>query len=114
MCRHSFLSRCFVGLPGRVAAVLVAFGGLVAALPATAQDRVVNVYNWSDYITQEALDRFTKETGIRVVYDVYDNNEVVEAKLLAGRSGYDVVFPSATPYFRQPCEGGPLPQARPL
>ena len=61
---------------------------------ASAQDRVVNVYNWSDYIDPKMLDRFTKETGIKVTYDTYDNNEIVETKLLAGKSGYDIVVPS--------------------
>ncbi len=71
------------------AAVTLAF-----AAPAKAQERVVNVYNWSDYIDPQMLVDFTAETGIRVVYDTYDTNEIVESKLLAGRSGYDVVVPS--------------------
>ncbi len=61
---------------------------------AAAQERTVNVYNWSDYIDPKVLEDFTKETGIKVVYDTYDNNEIVETKLLAGRSGYDLVVPS--------------------
>lgn len=64
-----------------------------------AEDKVVNVYNWSDYIDKSVLDDFTKETGIKVVYDVYDSNETLEAKLLAGGTGYDVVVP--TSYFMQ-------------
>ncbi len=63
-------------------------------LPAAAQDKVVNVYNWSDYVGDGVLDDFTKETGIKVVYDVYDSNEVLETKLLAGGSGYDIIVPS--------------------
>lgn len=63
---------------------------------ALAQDKTVNVYNWSDYIDEEVLKEFTEETGIKVVYDVYDNNEIVETKLLAGGSGYDIVVPSAS------------------
>lgn len=63
-------------------------------LNANAQDRVVNVYNWSDYIDPHVLEDFTKETGISVVYDTYDNNEIIETKLLAGKSGYDIVVPS--------------------
>jgi putrescine transport system substrate-binding protein len=67
-------------------------------LPAAAQDeRVVNVYNWSDYIDPKVLDDFTKETGIKVQYDTFDANETLETKLLAGKSGYDVVVPTA--YF---------------
>lgn len=64
------------------------------AATTAAEAAVVHVYNWSDYITPEALQQFTAETGIRVVYDVYDSDEVLEAKLVTGRSGYDVVFPS--------------------
>jgi putrescine transport system substrate-binding protein len=54
---------------------------------------VVNVYNWSDYIAEDTLANFEKETGIRVVYDVFDSNEVLEARLLSGRSGFDIVVP---------------------
>jgi putrescine transport system substrate-binding protein len=61
---------------------------------ANAQDKVVNVYNWSDYIDEEILAEFTAETGIKVVYDVFDSNDILETKLLAGSSGYDVVVPS--------------------
>jgi putrescine transport system substrate-binding protein len=67
---------------------------LVFLSGAFAQERTVNVYNWSDYIDPKALEDFTKETGIKVVYDTYDNNEIVETKLLAGKSGYDIVVPS--------------------
>ncbi len=78
-------------------AVLAAAIGLVHASAAAAQDRVVNVYNWSDYIDPKVLDDFTRETGIAVRYDTFDSNETLETKLLAGRSGYDVVVPTA--YF---------------
>src|SRR5690554_7847804 len=54
----------------------------------------VRVYNWSDYIAEDTLAKFTEETGIKVVYDVYDSNEVLEAALLSGRSGYDLVVNS--------------------
>jgi putrescine transport system substrate-binding protein len=67
---------------------------LALTIGAAAQQRVVNVYNWSDYVDPKVLEDFTKETGIKVVYDTYDNNEIVETKLLAGRSGYDIVVPS--------------------
>jgi|TARA_B110000503_G_C7120016_1_gene402069 putrescine transport system substrate-binding protein len=56
----------------------------------------VNFYNWSDYIAEDTLPQFTEQTGISVRYDVFDSNEVLEAKLLAGSSGYDVVVPSAS------------------
>ncbi|APH73300.1 polyamine ABC transporter substrate-binding protein [Aquibium oceanicum] len=68
---------------------------------AHAQDRVVNVYNWSDYIDDSILEEFTKETGIKVVYDVFDSNEILETKLLAGGTGYDVVVPTGTFLARQ-------------
>ena len=68
---------------------------------AGAQERVVNVYNWSDYIDPKVLSDFTRETGIRVVYDTYDSNEELETKLLAGKTDYDVVVPSATFLQRQ-------------
>ncbi|MEX6505301.1 polyamine ABC transporter substrate-binding protein [Jiella sp. M17.18] len=74
---------------------------LFAATEAFAEDQVVNVYNWSDYIDQSILTDFTKETGIKVVYDVYDSNEMLETKLLAGGTGYDVVVPSAEYLARQ-------------
>ena len=74
---------------------------LLAAPPAAAQQRVVNVYNWSDYIDPKTLEDFTKETGIKVVYDTFDSNEALETKLLAGKSGYDIVVPSASFLQRQ-------------
>ena len=68
----------------------------LALLPAAAaaQDNVVNVYNWSDYIGEDVLEDFTEETGIEVVYDVYDSMEMMETRLLAGGSGYDVIVPT--------------------
>ncbi len=70
-----------------------------------AQERVVNVYNWSDYIDESVLEEFTKETGIKVVYDVFDSNELLETKLLAGGSGYDVVVPTA-PFLARQIQAG--------
>ena len=68
---------------------------------ANAEDRVVNIYNWSDYIDESILKDFEKETGIKVVYDTFDSNEILETKLLAGGTGYDIVVPSATFLARQ-------------
>jgi putrescine transport system substrate-binding protein len=65
--------------------------------PAATEEKVLNVYNWSDYIDPAVIENFQKETGIAVRYDVFDSNEVLETKLLTGNSGYDVVVPSA--YF---------------
>ncbi len=85
---------------------LFAPAGAVVALAlmagsAQAQEKVVNVYNWSDYIDESILEDFEKETGIKVVYDVFDSNEVLETKLLAGGTGYDVVVPTGTFLARQ-------------
>lgn len=74
---------------------------LLSSTSVMANDRVVHVYNWSDYIDQSILEDFTKETGINVVYDVFDNNELLETKLLAGASGYDVVVPTGPFLARQ-------------
>ena len=62
-----------------------------------AQERFVNVFNWNDYIDPYMVQRFTRETGIRVRYDVYDSLETLEGRLSAGRSGYDVVVPTSEP-----------------
>jgi putrescine transport system substrate-binding protein len=64
-----------------------------------AQERTVNFYNWSNYVAPGVLEDFTRETGIKVVYDTFDANETLETRLLAGKSGYDVVVPTA--YFLQ-------------
>lgn len=73
---------------------LIATLGAVLLAATSANAQTVNIYNWSDYIAQDTLEKFEAETGIRPVYDVFDSNEIVEAKLLAGNSGYDVVVPS--------------------
>ena len=72
-----------------------------AGSPASTEEKVVNVYNWSDYIDPKTLEQFTAETGVKVNYDVFDANEVLETKLLAGNTGYDVVVPSASFMERQ-------------
>jgi putrescine transport system substrate-binding protein len=77
-----------------------------AAAPAapvydTDAEKVVNVYNWSDYIEPTVIEAFTKETGVTVNYEVMDSNEMLETKLVAGRTGYDVVVPSANFLARQ-------------
>lgn len=77
------------------------------AADAPAQgEKVVYVYNWSDYIAEDTIANFEAETGIKVVYDVYDNNEMLEAKLMAGASGYDLVFPSARPFAQRHIQAG--------
>jgi putrescine transport system substrate-binding protein len=87
----------------RLAAAVAA--SAIAATAAMAQERVVHVFNWSDYIDESVLADFTKETGIKVVYDVFDNNEIVETKLLAGGSGYDVVVPTG-PFLARQIQAG--------
>jgi len=67
----------------------------VRSAPPPAEPKVLNVYNWSDYIAEDTLKNFERETGIKVSYDNYDTNEILHAKLVAGRSGYDIVVPSA-------------------
>ncbi|MBW8267898.1 extracellular solute-binding protein [Caldovatus aquaticus] len=110
------------GLPGRrraALAVLLALCVCAAALASPPAARrapaqpapVLNVYNWSDYIDPEVLRRFTRETGIRVRYDVYDSLETLEAKLSAGRSGYDIIVPTSEPTFARLVRAGAL---RPL
>jgi len=102
-----------MGLAG-LAALLVACGqkpaeqappAADAAAPAAALDTdeelVLNIYNWSDYIDPEVIPEFEKATGIKVNYDVFDSNEVLETKLLAGSTGYDIVVPSAQFLERQ-------------
>ena len=71
-------------------------GLAIAATVACAEE--VRVYNWSDYIDENLLEKFQTETGITLIYDVFDANEVLETKMLAGSSGYDVVVPSGTFY----------------
>ena len=88
--------------------------GTTAATP-KAEEPVLNVYNWSDYVAPDTIANFEKETGIKVTYDVYDSNEILEAKLIAGSSGYDVVFPSARPFAERHIKSGlylPLDKAK--
>lgn len=72
---------------------------LALAGNAAAEEPVLHIYNWSDYIAPDTIPDFEKETGIKVTYDVYDSNQILEAKLFAGGSGYDVVVPSASPFM---------------
>jgi putrescine transport system substrate-binding protein len=93
-----------------VAATLVATG-IAHAAPAApkpmeaTEPKVLNIYNWSDYIADDTIKNFEKETGIKVRYDNYDNNEILHTKLVAGRTGYDIVVPSAH-FAKQQIEGG--------
>ncbi len=81
---------------------------LAAAGPAAAADpKVLNIYNWSDYIADDTIKNFEKETGIKVNYDNYDSNEVLQAKLVAGNTGYDIVVPGSH-FAKLQIEGGLL------
>jgi putrescine transport system substrate-binding protein len=98
--RRGIFSHIRLAVP--VAVLLVALQGQARAQEKgqeTAQERTVNFYNWSNYVAPGVLEDFTKETGIKVVYDTFDANETLETRLLAGKSGYDVVVPTA--YFLQ-------------
>ena len=78
--------------------VLASLLALAAPVPASAQGSV-NVYNWSDYIAEDQLKVFEKDSGIKVNYTTYDSNEILDAKLRTGKSGYDIVVPTASPFF---------------
>ena len=72
-----------------------------------ADSKVLNIYNWSDYIAEDTIQNFEKETGIKVRYDTFDNNEIVHAKLVAGKTGYDIVVPGSH-FAKTQIEGGLL------
>jgi putrescine transport system substrate-binding protein len=82
-----------------LAHLLLVVATILSVGPAAAEELRLNVYNWSDYIAPDTIPKFEAESGIKVTYDVYDGNEVLEAKLLSGRSGYDIVVPSASPFM---------------
>ena len=85
--------------------LLIAAALTTAMSSSWAQAQVVNVYNWAEYTAPDTLSGFEKATGIKLRYDVYDNNDTLQAKLLTGKSGYDVVVPS-THYAARQIEGG--------
>src|SRR6516165_1015150 len=83
--------------PIRLVVLAAACMTIASAAGQQTGQRVVNIYNWSDYIAPNVVEDFSKETGIKVRYDTFDSNDTLETKLLAGKSGYDVVVPTA--YF---------------
>jgi putrescine transport system substrate-binding protein len=89
--------------------LVCAVGLSLAASVTLAQDeeKLLNVYNWSDYIAEDTIRNFEKETGIKVRYDNFDNNEIVHAKLVAGKTGYDIVMPSSN-WAKLQADGGLL------
>jgi putrescine transport system substrate-binding protein len=86
-------------------AALMALSTAGTARAQGAEPKVLNIYNWSDYIADDTIKNFEKETGIKVNYDNYDNNEVLHAKLVAGKTGYDIVVPGAH-FAKQQIEAG--------
>jgi putrescine transport system substrate-binding protein len=76
---------------------LLSFSLLLTTAPMRADE--IHLYSWSDYFGAKPIGQFSEETGTKVVYDVFDNNDIVETKLLTGKSGYDVVTPNLSPHF---------------
>lgn len=101
--------------PGALAAIIAlcaaACGGQHPATPA-AEEPVLNIFNWADYIGYRTVEQFEQQTHIKVVYALYDSNETLEAKMLAGRSGYDIVSTQTTFYGRQIKAGAYMPLDR--
>ena len=102
----SFVKKLF----GAVFVAALLYGAIVvyqqSATPSLEEDPYVNVYNWYGMIPADVLEEFETETGLTVRYDLYDNNEMVEAKLFSGNTGYDVIFPSASPYIHRHIKAG--------
>ncbi|MBX3604482.1 MAG: polyamine ABC transporter substrate-binding protein [Piscinibacter sp.] len=96
-----------MSLANRLLAACAALAALLApaARAADEEPKILNVYNWAEYIAEDTLANFEKETGIKVRYDNYDTNEILHAKLVAGRTGYDIVVPSAQ-FAKLQIEGG--------
>jgi len=90
---------------GSLAVAVGIFAGAGSAL--AQEEKILNIYNWSDYLAEDTIPNFEKETGIKVRYDTYDNNEILHAKLVAGKTGYDIVVPSPT-FARPQMDGGLL------
>jgi putrescine transport system substrate-binding protein len=96
--------------PGTRLAAMLTFAAALCAPTGSAlaaDSKVLNIYNWSDYIAEDTIRNFEKETGIKVNYDNYDANEVLQAKLIAGNTGYDIVVPGSH-FAKQQIEGGLL------
>lgn len=85
---------------------IICFLSGLAPISSAQEEAVLNIYNWHEYMPQEVLDAFTKETGIKINYDIYESNEILETKLLSGSSGYDLVCPSAWPFMARQIPAG--------
>jgi putrescine transport system substrate-binding protein len=100
--------RKYLKVPRRLVASLFVAVPLIAATSGVAradEEKVLNIYNWSDYIGDNTVAAFEKETGIKVRYDTFDSNEILHAKLVAGKTGYDIVVPSSN-WAKVQIEGG--------
>jgi putrescine transport system substrate-binding protein len=93
-------------MAGKFVGAVLAAGLLAGAVQVAGaqEEKVLNIYNWSDYIAEDTVKNFEKETGIKVRYDLFDNNEILNSKLVAGKSGYDIVVPTA-PWARLQIDG---------
>ncbi len=92
----------------KITTLLAALGAaLCVATTHAAEPKELNIYNWSDYIAEDTIKNFEKETGIKVRYDTYDNNEILHTKLVAGKTGYDIVVPGSH-FAKIQIEGGLL------
>ena len=99
----------FSGMKQRIVSSLIgAVAAVAVAAPGLASAQTVNIYNWNDYIGETTLEDFKAETGISYNYDIYDNLEILEQKLLVGRSGYDIVVPTAEPTMSRLIKAGAL------
>lgn len=97
-----------IRMPG-LAALAVLLASALAPAPAGAEEAKLNVYNWADYIGKDTVANFEKATGIKVVYDTFDSDAAVEAKVMAGGAGYDIVSTSTDFFARQIKAGVYLP-----
>ena len=96
-----------MNLPLMKTATALTLAACAALASAADEPKLLNIYNWSDYIAEDTIKNFEKETGIKVNYDNYDTNEVLHAKLVAGKTGYDIVVPGAH-FAKTQIEGGLL------
>ena len=93
--------------PATEAAKATAPATSAEATPASDEEKVLNIYNWSDYLAEDTIPNFEKETGIKVRYDIFDSNEILHAKMVAKKTGYDIVVPSSN-WGKMQIDGGLL------
>ena len=99
------LSAC--GKKEELPAPVAAPAGASAAVAVNTEEKVLNIYHWPDYIAKDMVENFEKETGIKVNYQTFENNEALHAKLVAGNTGYDIVVPGAV-FAKPQIDGGLL------